>query len=262
MLRAMFKDQSIAVTGATSGIGRAIAEMFIANGAKVAISDLKAPDKTAAEIGAIAFACDVSNEEAVIDFVDMAEAANGPMDIFVANAGVGFGDPDHAAGASNEAWEASWAVNVMGAVYGARAVLPGMQTRGSGRIVITASAAGLLNQVGSASYSATKHAAVGLAEAIAIRHWDEGIKAHCICPQYVRTNMTKGFEFAEKSQDGLLEPSDVAEALRSAISEDQFMVLSHPVVGEYFKHKAADYQAYITGMNRLKQKIGNDQLPL
>lgn len=257
----MFKDQSIAITGANGGIGRAIAEMFIAQGAKVAISDLQTPSKTAAEIGAIAFECDVANDEAVQGFIDMAQAANGPIDIFVSNAGVGFGDPDNAAGASNENWELSWQVNVMSSVYAARAVLPEMQARGSGRFVITASAAGLLQQIGSASYSATKHAAVGLAEAIAIRHWDEGIRVHCICPQYVRTNMTKGFEFAEKNQDGLLEPSDVAEALRAAIEKDEFLVLSHPVVGEYFKHKAMDYQAYIEGMNKLKQKIGNDQLP-
>jgi len=261
MLPLMFKNQNVVVTGATGGIGRAIAEMFIENGANVAISDLKSPDKTAAEIGALAFSCDVTKEDEVADFVDMASAANGPIDVFVANAGVGFGDPDHAAGASNKNWELSWAVNVMGGVYGARAVLPSMQKRGTGRIVITASAAGLLNQIGSASYSTTKHAAVGLAEAIAIRHWDEGIRTHCICPQYVRTNMTKGFEYAESNQDGLLEPSDVAGALRVAIENDQFMVLPHPSVADYFKHKAMDYQAYIEGMNKLKQKIGNDQLP-
>ena len=257
----MFENQSIAVTGANGGIGRAIAEMFISNGAKVAISDLQSPTNTAEEIGAIAFACDVSDESAVQSFVDEAEAANGPIDVFVSNAGVGFGDPDNAAGASNKNWELSWQVNVMSSVYAARAVLPSMQSRGSGRFVITASAAGLLQQIGSASYSATKHAAVGFAEAIAIRHWDEGIRAHCICPQYVRTNMTKGFDFAENSQDGLLEPSDVADALRMAIENDQFLVLSHPIVGEYFKNKAMDYERYISGMNKLKQKIGNDQLP-
>lgn len=257
----MFKDQSIAITGASGGIGKAIAKMFIAQGAKVAISDLKAPSRTADEIGAVAFACDVSDEQAVQDFVDMAEAANGPIDIFVSNAGVGFGDPEHAAGASNENWELSWQVNVMSSVYAARAVLPMMKERGSGRFVITASAAGLLAQVGSASYTATKHAAVGFAESLAIRHWDQGIKTHCICPQYVRTNMTKGMAMAESHQDGLIEPSDVAEALKVAITEDRFMVLSHPVVGEYFKNKAMSYEGYISGMNKLKQKLGNDQLP-
>ncbi len=257
----MFKNQSIAVTGASGGIGRAIAEMFAANGAKVAVSDLEAPTATAKEIGGSAFACDVSKEAAVIDFIDQAEAINGPIDVFVANAGVGFGDPGHAAGASNESWELSWGVNVMGGVYAARALLPNMKIRGSGRFVITASAAGLLGQIGSSSYTATKHAAVGFAESLAIRHWDHGIQTHCICPQYVRTNMTKGMAMAEGHQDGLLEPSDVAEALRIAIDEERFLVLSHPVVGEYFKHKAMDYERYIAGMNKLKQKIGNDQLP-
>lgn len=257
----MFKNQSIAVTGASGGIGRAIAEMFVTNGAKVSISDLKVPEATANEIGATAFACDVSKEANVIDFIAQAEATNGPIDVFVANAGVGFGDPGHAAGASNEAWELSWGVNVMGGVYAARALLPHMKKRGSGRFVITASAAGLLGQIGSASYTATKHAAVGFAESLAIRHWDQGIQTHCICPQYVRTNMTKGMSMAEENQDGLLEPSDVAEALRVAIDEERFLVLSHPIVGEYFKHKAMDYERYITGMNKLKQKIDNDQLP-
>lgn len=257
----MFKDQSIAITGANGGIGRAIAEMFIAQGAKVAISDLQTPSKTAAEIGAIAFECDVANDEAVQGFIDMAQAANGPIDIFVSNAGVGFGDPDNAAGASNENWELSWQVNVMSSVYAARTLLPQMKQRGSGRFVITASAAGLLGQIGSASYTTTKHAAVGFAESLAIRHWDQGIKTHCICPQYVRTNMTKGMAMAEEHQDGLVEPSDVADALKQAIEEDRFMVLSHPVVGEYFKHKAMDYERYIHGMNKLKQKMGNDQLP-
>ncbi|WP_409434019.1 SDR family oxidoreductase [Litorimonas sp. RW-G-Af-16] len=257
----MFKNKNVVVTGASGGIGKAIAEMFIQNGATVAISDLSSPDATAREIGAIAFACDVSKEADVIAFLEAAEEAMGPVDVFVANAGVGFGDPKHAAGASNDDWELSWQVNVMGAVYGARALLPKMQARGEGRIVITASAAGLLSQIGSSSYTATKHAAVGLAESIAIRHWDQGIRTHCICPQYVRTNMTKGMAMAEGHQDGLLEPADVADALKIAIEEERFLVLSHPIVGEYFKQKAMDYEGYISGMNKLKQKLGAEQLP-
>ncbi len=262
----MFSGQSVAVTGAgaPSGIGRAIAEMFVAGGANVVICDLKAPDEVAKAIGANAFACDVSSEHAVKDFIAGAEAVNGPLDVFVSNAGVGFSDlpGGHAAGASNQDWETSWQVNVMSSVYAARALLPGWMERGSGRFVITASAAGLLNQIGSASYSATKHAAVGYAEALAIAHKDQGIDVHCICPQYVRTNMTKGAKFAEDSKDGLLEPSDVAEALRNAIETDEFLVLSHPVVGEYFRHKAMDYNRYISGMNKLKTKTVPGDMPL
>ncbi len=260
----MFKDKSVAVTGAGTpgGIGRAIADMFIAGGAKVAICDLEAPTALAAEIGATAFSCDVSSEAAVQAFIKGAEAANGPLDVFVSNAGVGFGDKDHAGGASNQAWETSWQVNVMANVYAARALLPGWVERGSGRFVITASAAGLLNQIASASYSATKHAAVGYAEAIAIAHKGDGIDVHCICPQYVRTNMTKGAKFAEESKDGLLEPSDVANALKAAIQDNHFLVLSHPVVGDYFRAKAMDYDRYISGMAKLKSKTSQGDLPL
>ncbi len=258
----MFTGQSVAVTGAAGGIGRAIAEMFIALGAKVAISDRERPQTVADAIGAAAFACDVTRPEAMAEFIDMASAANGPIDVFISNAGVGFGDPAHAADASNKQWDLSWQVNVMASVYAARELLPGWIERGSGRFVITASAAGLLNQIGSASYSATKHAAVGFAENMAIMHKGDGISVHCICPQYVRTNMTKGQKFAEESKDGLLEPSDVANALKDAIEDDRFLVLSHPIVGEYFKHKAMDYQAFINGMAKLKSKVKKEDLPL
>ena len=258
----MFENKSIAITGASGGIGRAIAEMFIAQGARVAISDLKLPSATASDIGALAVECDVTDEAQVQNFIETAEKAHGPIDVFVSNAGVGYGDPKHAADASNSAWETSWQVNVMSSVYAARALLPDWKMRGSGRFVITASAAGLLNQIGSASYSATKHAAVSFAESLAIRHWDHGIRAHAICPQYVRTDMTKGFAMAENSRDGFLEPSDVAQALLNAIEKDEFLVLSHPIVSEYFKHRAMDHQNYITGLNKLKQKMGGEHLPV
>jgi len=257
----MFKAQSVAITGAQGGIGLAIAEMFISNGAKVSISDLNEPKDVGRKIGASSFKCDVSIENDVKNFIIRSEQVNGPIDIFVSNAGVGYGDPKHAADASNENWELSWKINVMSSVYASRCLIPSMRERGSGRFVITASAAGLLAQIGSSSYTATKHAAVGFAESLAIRHWDEGIKTHCICPQYVKTNMTKGMMMAEGHQDGLLEPEDVANALKSSILEDKFMVLSHPVVGEYFKNKSNNFEAYIRGMNKLKQKLGGNQLP-
>lgn len=262
----MFKNLSVAVTGAGTpdGIGRAIADMFIAGGAKVAICDLHKPEALGAEIGAASFACDVSDEANVQAFINDAEAVNGPIDIYVSNAGVGFSnDPGgHAAGGANKDWETSWQVNVMSSVYAARALLPGWIERGSGRFVITASAAGLLNQIGSASYSATKHAAVGFAEAIGIEHKSDGISSHCICPQYVRTNMTKGAKFAEENKDGLLEPSDVANALKASIEDDHFLVLSHPIVADYFRAKAMDYDRYISGMAKLKSKISKGDLPL
>ncbi len=257
----MFKDQTVAVTGASGGIGRAIAEMFVANGAKVAICDLELPMETATEIGASAYGFDASNEAQVKSAITAIEEDFGPIDIYVSNAGVGSGNGPHVAGGSNESWELAWQVNVMASVYAARALMPSWIERGSGRFVITASAAGLLNQIGSASYSATKHAAVSFAESIQIEHAQHGIRAHCICPQYVRTNMTKGFDMAENSKDGFLEPSDVAEALKASIEADKFLVLSHPVVADYFAHRATKHDDYLAGMGKLRQKMAGETLP-
>ena len=252
----MFKNKVVCITGASGGIGRGIAEMFVSEGAIVAISDLKAPSETATDIGAHAYECDVSRESSVQSFVTDVQRDHGDIDVFVSNAGVGSGNGKFVAGGSNESWELAWQVNVMGSVYAARALMPRWVERGSGRFVITASAAGLLNQIGSASYSCTKHAAVSLAESIAIEHGDHGISAHCICPQYVRSNMTKGMPMAEESQDGLLEPKDVANALKAAIVADEFMVFPHPVVKQYFINRAMHPDAYLSGMRKLKAKVG------
>ncbi len=268
MINKIFDGQSIAVTGAAGGIGRAIAEMFVAEGANVYISDRERPDETAQAIGAKAYSCDVSREDDIQAFIKQAETDHGELDVFISNAGVGFSDypAGHAAGANNHAWQTSWQVNVMSNVYAARQLLPNWQNRQPGhpirgRFVIVASAAGLLTQIGSASYSTTKHAALGYAEAMAIAHWDEGIRVHAICPQYVKTNMTKGMKFAE-SQGPMLEPADVAQALKRSIQKDEFLVLSHPDVSDYFKAKAMDYQRYIETMNKLKTQIPADHLPL
>lgn len=252
----MFKNKIVCITGASGGIGRGIAEMFIAEGATVAISDLSLPKDTASEIGAFAYQCDVSSEASVKSFISDVQSQHGQIDIFVSNAGIGSGNGKYVAGARNESWEMAWQVNVMGSVYAARALMPEWIERGSGRFVITASAAGLLNQIGSASYSCTKHAAVSLAESIAIEHGDQGIKSNCICPQYVRSNMTKGMPMAEGSKDGLLEPKDVADALKAAIAADEFMVFPHPVVKDYFINRAMHTDAYLAGLRKLKAKLG------
>ena len=252
----MFKNKVVCITGASGGIGRGLAEMFVAEGAVVAISDLELPKATASEIGAQAYQCDVSREASVKDFIAKVRKDHGPIDIYLSNAGVGSGNGKFVAGATNESWELAWQVNVMGSVYAARALMPDWVERGSGRFVITASAAGLLNQIGSASYSCTKHAAVSLAESIVIEHGDQGIKSHCICPQYVRSNMTKGMAMAEGSKDGLLEPKDVANALKAAILADEFLVLPHPVVKDYFINRAMHTDAYLSGMRKLKEKVG------
>jgi NAD(P)-dependent dehydrogenase (short-subunit alcohol dehydrogenase family) len=261
----MISNQSVAVTGAAGGIGRAIAEKCIAMGAKVAISDInqEAVLATGKEIGAEAFVCDVGDESSMQNFINAAEVANGPIDMFVSNAGVGFPDlpGKHAAGGSNESWEKSWQINTMANVYASRALLPGWIERKSGRFVVTASAAGLLAQIGTASYTVTKHAALGFAEYMAIMHKDDGINVHCICPQYVKTNMTKGMKVVEEGPDKHIEASDVANALLEAMKNEEFLVLPHPVIGQYFQSKAANIDRYIGGMAKQKRLADIGHVP-
>ena len=262
----MFKNKSVAITGAAGGIGRAIAENMIKNGAKVAISDIdfSRVQDTARDIGAQPFVCDVSIESDIQKFIEGATTSNGPIDIFVSNAGIGLPDlpGKHAAGGSNESWEKSWQINTMSNIYAARALLPEWIDRGQGRMVIVASAAGLLAQVGSGSYTTTKHAAVGFAEYMAIMHKKDGIKVNCICPQYVKTNMTKGMNVIEDGPDRFLEPSDVAQALVTAIEANEFLVLPHPVIGEYFKAKAASHDHYIKGMAKRVDLMDKGHIPV
>ena len=261
----MISGQSVAITGAAGGIGRAFAEKCIAAGAKVAISDINEElvRQTAKEIGASAFVCNVAKEESVAQFIKDAESVNGPIDIFISNAGVGFPDDPggHAAGGSDKSWELSWQVNMMSSVYAGRSLIPGWIEKGQGRFVIVASAAGLLAQVGTASYTTTKHAAVGYAEYMAIMHKDDGIKVHCVCPQYVKTNMTKGMTEVKDGPNKHLEASDVADALFAAIETDKFLVLPHEIIGSYFQAKAADHDRYIDGMARHKASMDSGHIP-
>ncbi len=262
----MFKGQSVAITGAAGGIGRAMAEKFIVEGAKVAISDINeaAVIKTAREIGAESFVCDVSDEAQVQSFILGATTANGPVDVFVSNAGIGLPDQPggHAAGGSNESWEKSWQINVMSSIYASRALLPDWLEKGKGRFVIVASAAGLLAQVYSGSYTTTKHAAVGFAEYLAVMHKDQGIDVHCVCPQYVKTNMTAGMTVVEEGPNRHLEPSEVADTLFAAIKDDKFLVLPHPAVKDYTMGKLADHDAYIKTMSEMKHTFDLGQIPL
>ena len=250
----MFADKTVAITGASGGIGRAIGHMFAAHGARVAVSDLSPPTEAAEALGTRPYTCDVTFEPSVVDFIEQVESDLGPVDIYVSNAGVGSANGKHVAAASNESWETAWQVNVMGGVYAARKLMPGWLQRGHGTFVTTASAAGLLNQVGSASYSATKHAAVSFAESIAIEHGDQGIVSHCICPQYVRTNMTAGADFSA-NREALIEPEDVAEALRVAMEEGRFLVLPHPIAQDYYIKRAADPDAWLAGMRKMLAKL-------
>ena len=254
------KDKVIVVTGGANGIGEALGRRFVKEGAKgVALADIDGDRVTAVaeELGALGVRTDVTSEADIVNLVKRTEEALGPIDLFCSNAGIISDDGPGwtAASSPNEVWQRSWEIHVMAHVYAARAVLPGMILRGEGYLLSVASAAGLLNQIGSAPYSATKHAAVGFAEALAITHANDGIKVSVVCPQAVRTQMVKGSEDGSASVDGILEPADVAESVIQGLAEERFMILPHPEVKTYFQRKASDYDRWIGGMVRFRDAL-------
>jgi NAD(P)-dependent dehydrogenase (short-subunit alcohol dehydrogenase family) len=248
------KDRIVVVTGAASGIGRALARRFHAEGARlVACADRngEGAKAVAGEIGGLAFTTDVAREADIAELIERVETAHGPIDLFCSNAGIGIGG---GAEAANEAWQRIWDINVMAHVWAARHLVPRMIERGGGYLLNTASAAGLLSQIGSAPYAVTKHAAVALAEWLAITHGDQGIKVSVLCPQAVRTAMTAGNPDGVASVDGMIEPEDVAEACVRAIEAETFLVLPHPEVLEYMRRKTGDYDRWLGGMRKLNRK--------
>ncbi|MEP5731242.1 MAG: SDR family oxidoreductase [Sulfitobacter sp.] len=251
-----FDQKSVVITGAGSGIGAALARKVAALGAKVCVSDLDG-DKAktvAAEVGGIAVQCDVRDEMQVQKLIATAKEIQGDIDIYVSNAGLGGGDPTHAASQSNEMWQRNWEVHVMSHVYASRVLLPGMIARRSGHLVNVASAAGLLNQIGDAAYSATKHAAVSFAESLAITHGADGINVSVVCPQYVATPLLGLSDADATTQESLLTAGDVADAIVAGVEADRFLILSHPEVQTYTMHRSKDHDRWVTGMQMLRAK--------
>jgi len=272
-------DRVVIVTGAGSGIGEAIARAAHAAGARhVVVADLHGheAERVAADIGGTAVAIDVSDESAIQQMVESTLDAHGPIDLFVSNAGfvtaAGLED-------TNEAIQTMWEVHCMAHIYAARAVLPSMIARGEGYILSTASAAGLLTQIGSMAYSMTKAAAVSLAEWLSISHHHQGIRFSVLCPQAVATNIVrnspqnsmvaartggadstddKGFEGGVASGDGVLDPADVAELCLQAIRDEQFLILPHPEVATYTERKATDRDRWLGGMRRFQSALHPD----
>ncbi|EBA17823.1 oxidoreductase, short chain dehydrogenase/reductase family protein [Roseobacter sp. SK209-2-6] len=245
----------VVVTGAASGIGRALAIALKSHGADQVVCadiDLVGAQTTADQIAGTALQMDASEEESIKHLIEHVEREIAPIDLFCSNAGIlTMGGVE----ISNEDWQRTWDINVMSHVWAARHVVPRMLERGEGYLLNTASAAGLLNQIGAAPYGVTKHAAVGFAEWLAITYGDKGIGVSVLCPQAVRSEMTRGFEDSVASLDGLLEPETVADFCITALKNNDFLILPHPQVKEYMQIKAGSYARWIAGMQKLRDRF-------
>ena len=255
------RDKVVVVTGGANGIGAALARRFAAEGARgVVVVDLDqaGAERVAAAVHGVAFKADVGVEADIVRVVHDTEQRFGGVDLFCSNAGILFiGGVE----TPNAQWQQIWDVNVMAHVYAARAVLPGMLARGGGYLLHTASAAGLLTQIGSATYSVTKHAVVALAEWLSITHGEQGIKVSVLCPQAVRTNMIAGTsEGGVAGVDGVIEPEQVAQAVVEGLAAERFLILPHPQVAEYVRRKTTDYDRWLAGMRRLQRRF-RDSMP-
>jgi NAD(P)-dependent dehydrogenase (short-subunit alcohol dehydrogenase family) len=248
------KGKVVVVTGAASGIGRGLSRRFTEEGARTIIAaDInEAGAKAVAdETGGEAFVCNVRQEEDIIRLARFTEDKFGGVDLFCSNAGIFLPGGYEA---DNESWQRIWEINVLAHVFVARAVIPGMIKRGGGVLMITASAAGLLSQIGSLPYSVTKHAAVGLAENISITYGDKGIQVYALCPQAVETQMTRqGGGVA--AVDGMMKPEQLADTVMEAFRTDEFLILPHAEVKTYMQRKTSDYTRWLQGMRRLQQRF-------
>lgn len=259
-----WSGQRVVVTGAARGIGAAIAHRLADLGARVVIGDVLEEQlrDTADRIGAQAIPADLRTTDGVTALVDGSRTALGDIDTWIGNAGVAAGS---GLDAPDSDWDLSWQVNVLAHVRAARLLLPTWLERGSGRFVVTASAAGLLTILDQPVYAVTKHGAEAFAEWLAASYGHRGIDVHAICPQGVRTDMYPGTSTGSAGSmgslahiighDGALEPADVADALVRAVADGKFLVLPHPEVKDYFALRGADTDKWLHGMQRLQARI-------
>src|SRR6201995_2712599 len=250
------KDKVCVVTGGASGIGGAGARPYAEAGARgVVVADLKSSRerlaKVAGDIDGFAVTADVGEEADIQALVAAAEDRFGPVDVFFSNAGLSRKGQETASDAD---WDVSWRVHVMSHVFAARALLPGMLARGSGYLLNTASAAGLLASLNSMPYGVTKNAAVALAEHLTIQYGDRGIRVSVLCPQSVQTGMTMAGPSAARV-DGVMQPPEGARLGVGGMAEERLLILSHPAVQEYMQRKAQNRDRWLSGMRRLRDKI-------
>lgn len=245
------RDKVAIVTGGASGIGRSIAQRFAADGARaVVVADLnfERAEAVARDIKGLAVHCDVSQEADIQALVATTRQRFGQVDAYISNAGIlgrmgGFELED-------PLWDKMWQIHGMAHVWAARAVVPEIIARGEGFFLVTASAAGLLTIVESAPYAVTKHAAVAFAEWLRIAYGRKGLRVSCLCPQSVQTDMVTG-DGGSASHDGILAPEVVAQEVVTAMQTEQFLVLPHPEVAQYFRNKGQDYERWIGGMQKM-----------
>lgn len=278
------------VTGAAGGIGAALVRGLAARGAEVVVAtDLddahtrgvaRVLDAEFTDTEVVGHGLDAADGAAVAELVDLVERRHGPVDLFCANAGIGTASGADAPAAM---WQRTWEVNVMAHVHAANALLPHWQARGRGHLLVTASAAGLLTNLGDAPYSVTKHAAVAFAEWLSVTHGDGGIGVTCLCPQGVRTAMVYGDAADEFSDlrdtegpsgpsaavdhdtalavqvvrgEDVIEPAQAAGAALDALEQGRFLALPHPEVADYERARAADHDRWIRAMRRLQAHLG------
>jgi NAD(P)-dependent dehydrogenase (short-subunit alcohol dehydrogenase family) len=249
-------DKVVVVTGGGTGIGRALCRRFALEGAKaVVVADVNGVTaaQVADEIDGTAITCDVSRKADVVALVAQTIARHGSIDLFCSNAGIAVNGDEHTPDAE---WARCWDVNVMAHVYAARAVVPHMLERGSGYLLQTVSAAGLLTHPQSATYAVTKHASLAFAEWLSMTYGDRGITVSALCPQGVRTDMLHRAE-AEAARrsfllDSAVEPEQVADDVVKGIEAERFLILPHPEVAEYVRRKANDPDRWLRGMRRLR----------
>jgi NAD(P)-dependent dehydrogenase (short-subunit alcohol dehydrogenase family) len=256
------QDQVVIVTGGAHGIGQALATRFAQEGARavvVADLDLAAAQQTAATLGGVAMACDVSREDDLRHLIDTVEYAHGPIGLFCSNAGISI---EGGANVADADWRRIMDINFMSHVWAARHLVPKMINRGGGAFLQTVSAAGLLTQIGSAPYSVTKHAALSFAEWLAISYGHVGLKVFALCPQGVNTRLLADaanhcMEFLVETA---LEPAQVADAVIRGLAQENFLILPHPEVADYFQRKATDYDRWLRGMRKLQANTGVHRL--
>ncbi len=250
------QDKVVVVTGGASGIGRGLCRRFAAEGAKgIVVSDYNGEGaaKVGKEIGGLAVTADVGKEADIKKLVEIATRSYGPIDLFCSNAGISV---TGGAEAPDSEWQRCWDVHVMAHVYAARAVLPSMIERGGGYLLQTGSAGGLLTTVGAAPYAISKHASVAFAEWLSVTHAHHGIKVSCLCPLGVKTGMlseeTEGV--GKLLMQTAISPEEVAEHAIAGLEKEEFLILPHPEVMDYFRNKADNYERWLRYMRRQQEQ--------